>query len=282
MKSEIVAAGLRFAECPRWHEGRLWFSDMHDSLVMAFDPEGGPVEGVLRVPGKPGGLGWLPDGVLRVVSMTDRKLLEWTTTDELSVVADLSSYTPYLLNDMVLTQDGTAFVGGFGFDAFGGAPRQDTRLLMVDAKGGHQSVGTPLSFPNGMVISADGRTLIVAESHAHRLTAFDIEPTGELTAARVWADLGSLRATPDGICMDNEGCVWVASPRGRECLRVSAGGTIEERVSTGDRMCIAPVLGGDDGRTLFLCTAQELIPERCLTTRTSCIEAVRVDVPGNV
>jgi sugar lactone lactonase YvrE len=277
----IVCEGLAFAEGPRWHDGRLWFSDMHDGAVKTLDPATGVVERVVEIAGEPSGLGWRPDGTLLVVSMVDRRVLGWTADGGLTEVADLSAYTDERLNDMVVTADGRAYIGGFGFDLHGGGTPTPTTLLTVGPDGAHGIVADDMAFPNGMVITPDGTTLIVGESFGLRLTAFTIDAaTGALHGRRVWADLSAAGATPDGICLDADGCVWVSSPGTRACLRVREGGEIVDRISTEPQMCIACMLGGDDRRTLFVLTSKGLDPARAKELRTSRIESLRVDVPG--
>jgi sugar lactone lactonase YvrE len=278
----VVLDGLAFGEGPRWRGDQLWFSDMHDDRVLRYTPRTGALDDIAHVPGKPSGLGWDVDDALLVVSMDDRRLLRWggNGVDDLSEVADLSSYTDRPINDMVVSPDGRhAFIGGFGFDLHVGEQPRPTVLLAVDTStGSHRAVADGMSFPNGMVITPDGATLIVGESMAAQLTAFAIGGDGSLHDRRVWAPLAP--AFPDGICLDAEGCVWVASPGDRACLRVREGGEVVDRVSTGDQMAIACALGGDDGRTLFICTSRGIDPAKARERRTGCIETVVVDVPG--
>ena len=279
--TDLVLDGLAFGEGPRWRGDQLWFSDMHDERVLRFTPSTGALDEIARVPGKPSGLGWDADGALLVVSMDDRRLLRWSGggADELTEVADLSSYTDRPINDMVVRPGGLAYIGGFGFDLHAGEAVRPTVLLAVDpATGAHRAVADELGFPNGMVITADGRTLIVAESMAAQLSAFTIDDDGSLHGRRVWAPLAP--AFPDGICLDAEGCIWIASPGDRACLRVREGGEVVDRVTTGDQMAIACALGGDDGRTLYVCTSRGIDPQKAKERRTGRIEAVVVDVPG--
>lgn len=280
---EVVVEGLAFGEGPRWRDGRLWFSDMHGHVVQTLDPSTGAVDTVVEVPGAPSGLGWGLDGSLLVVSMDDRRLLRVRgdgDTRVLDEVADLSGYTPYPINDMVVSAVGTAYIGSFGFDLHGGGAPVETVILAVAPDGSHRVAAEGLAFPNGMVITPDGSTLVVGESFGARLTAFSIAADGTLRDRREWASLGTGGAMPDGICLDASGCVWVASPGTRECLRVREGGEVAERVSTGDRMAIACMLGDDDRRTLYILTSKGLDPVKARELRTGRIERVRVDVPG--
>lgn len=275
-ETTILLDGLCFPEGPRWHDGRLWFSDMHDHRVMTLDASG-RAETIVEVPQQPSGLGWLPDGRLLVVSMLDRRLLR-LDGDRLSEVADLSGLATLHCNDMVVDRAGRAYIGNFGFDLY--APQYEFRhaeIVLVEPDGAARVVAAELSFPNGTVITPDGRTLIVGESFAARLTAFDIEPDGSLTNRRLWAKLEG--ATPDGICLDAAGAVWVASPVSAECVRVAEGGSVLDRVPVRTQ-AFACMLGGPARRTLYICTANDSHPERCRAERSGRIESVEVDVPG--
>jgi sugar lactone lactonase YvrE len=275
MTTDVVLTGLAFAEGPRWHAGRLWFSDMYDHLVLAVDMDGN-AETILAVPGQPSGLGWLPDGTLLVVSMTDRRLLRLDPTG-LAEVADLSALATFHCNDMVVDAEGRAYVGNFGWDLHGGGSPVDAVLALVTPAGEMRVVAENLAFPNGTVITPNGRTLIVAETMAARLTAFDVAADGSLTNRREWARLDG--AVPDGICLDAEGGIWVASPISAEVLRVREGGAVTHRVSV-ETQAFACMLGGPDRRHLFVCTALDSEPSRCRETRSGRIEVVEVDVPG--
>ena len=270
-------SGLKFPECPRWHNGRLWFSDMRAGRVMVVD-QAGRAESIIEVPGDPGGLGFRPDGSLIVVSMRGRRLLRYHE-GALLPFADLSAYEPVANNDMTLDADGRAYVGGFGFDirTAGEQPRT-TNLILVTPDGEVRRVAADLNFPNGIVISADGRTLIVAETFARRLTAFEVAPDGSLSGRRTFAEFP--KAVPDGICIDAEGAVWLASPATREFLRVEDGGTITHRIELSGRRAYACMLGGEDRRTLFLCTAETNPQDPAAATAQGWIETVRVDVAG--
>lgn len=274
-KPTLIADGLAFAEAPRWHEGKLWFSDFYTHKVICID-HNGRQSTVADVPGQPSGLGWLPDGRLLVVSMTDRRLLR-KDSDGLNEVADLSALAPFHCNDMVVDRHGRAYIGNFGFDLVGRAPVKPTVLLMVTPAGEVRVVADDLLFPNGCVITPDGKTLIVAETFGKRLTAFDISEDGSLSGRRVWADLE--HAFPDGICLDAEGAIWIASPPTSEFLRVREHGEITNRIPV-ENQAIACALGGADRRTLYMVTGRLSKPEKSLTERNSRITAVQVDVPG--
>ena len=277
--SEVVVEGLAFGEGPRWHGDRLWFSDMHDHAVKAFVPATGCLEVVVDVPGSPSGLGWDAEGRLLIVSMDDRRLLRFDG-DTLTEVADLSGHTDRPINDMVVSASGVAYIGSFGFDLHAGETPRSTVLLAVDvATGAHRVAADEMHFPNGMVIAPDGATIIVAESFASRLTAFDIGTDGSLSNRREWALLEG-GEVPDGICLDADGCVWVSSPTTREFVRVHEGGDITERVPSGQNMAIACMLGDADRKTLYMLTSKGLDPEKAATLRTGRLERVRVSVAG--
>lgn len=273
--TEIRLDGLLFPETPRWRDGRLWLTDRYAQRVLTLSPRD-VVETILTMDDRPGGLGWLPDGALLVIAIETRRIYR-LVAGQLELHADLSAMTPWPCNDMLVDQAGRAFIGNYGYDIDGGAPLVSTKLIRVDPNGRALSVGGPVIFPNGTALSADGHTMIVAETYANRLSAFRVNSEGELENHRTWAELGT--ATPDGICLDSEDAVWVASPRTHEVLRVREGGAIADRVQP----CGIPyacVLGGADRRTLFVCTAQTSDPEAATRARAGCIETVRVAVPG--
>lgn len=273
-----VVEGLQFAEGPRWHAGRLWFSEMYGQRVLSVDPHGGEVRTEAEVPGQPSGLGWLPDDRLLVVSMRNRRLLRREDGGELVEVADLSRVATFDCNDMVVDRVGRAYVGNFGFDLHGGEEPRSAAIARVDPDGAVTIAADDLAFPNGTVITPDGGTLIVAETFGSRLTAFDVGPDGSLSNRRVWAQLEG--AVPDGICLDAEAAVWCASPVSNEVLRVSEGGSVQAKVLTGDRGAYACMLGGDDGRDLFVCTATTFEPGAGLSEDSARIEVTRVEVAG--
>ncbi|HEY5071329.1 MAG TPA: SMP-30/gluconolactonase/LRE family protein [Caulobacteraceae bacterium] len=268
--------GLAFPEGPRWRAGELFFSDMHAHEVLAMTPAG-ERRTVFRHDGPVSGLGWLPDGRMLIVSMADRRLLRLEADGRASVHADVSGIAAHNANDMVVDAHGRAFVGNFGFVYPGGEPKA-ARLARADPDGSVREAADGLMFPNGTVITPDGRTLVVAESFAGRLTAFDVGADGALSNRREWARLEG-GAVPDGICLDAEGAIWIASPMTNEALRVREGGEVTRRVKT-DRGAFACMLGGEDRRTLFLLTAQGSDPEKCQALRTGRIEAIGVEVPG--
>ena len=271
----VLIDGLVFPEGPRWRDGKLWFSDMLAGKVMRVDLDG-HAEIVATSPSTDwlSGLGWLPDGRLLVVAMQGRKLLR-LDGGKLVEAADLSALTSYLTNDMVVDARGRAYVGEVGFDVHGGAPFKAAALVLVTPEGRARVVDPDLSCPNGAVITPDGRTLIVAESLADRLTAYAIADDGSLSGRRTWAAVEGLG--PDGICLDAEGCIWVASPMRGIVQRVREGGEVLEGFPT-EIMPLAPMLGGPDRRTLFVCEGPR--PDEALVSRKGRIEIMRVEVPG--
>ncbi len=272
--TDVVAEGLGFPECPRWHEDALWFSDHALGRVYRMRPGGDP-EVVLEIPGQPSGLGWRPDGTLLIVSMVDRRLLGWDG-HEVRQVADFSDVFAWHGNDMVVDAAGRAYVGSFGFDLFGGDIKP-TVLMRVGPDNRAAVAAEGVVFPNGMVITPDGGTLILAETYAARLTAFDVSGGGELSGRREWAPTPGV--FPDGICLDAQGCVWVASPTTGEAILYREGGEVAGRVQTSREQAYACMLGGEDGRTLFICTATGLRHDKNRETRGGRIETARVEAP---
>ncbi len=273
LRIELLVDGLAFPEGPRWHDGRLWFSDVLAAEVLAVDLRGG-VERIAGVPGLPSGLGWLPDGSLLIVSAEDRTLVRWHD-GALAVHADLSSLASFGCNDMVVDADGRAWVGAC--DNAGIPTPAESELLVVDPDGAARVVDSAMRFPNGSVVTPDGRTLIVAETFGHRLTAFRLDGDGGAADRRAWADLG--RALPDGIALDAEGAVWYADPGSNECVRVREGGEVLQRVAT-PQPCFACALGGPEGTTLFLLTSGSMDHRVNLAERPGAISVVEVDVPA--
>ena len=271
----VLLDGLHFPEGPRWHDGRLWFSDFYAHEVVAVDMQG-QRETIVTVPKQPSGLGWLPDGRLLVVSMKDRKVMR-LDPDGLKVHADLWDLAAFNCNDMVVDAEGRAYVGNFGFNHYVDEKPKPAVLIRIDPDGSASVAADGFRFPNGTVITPDGGTLVIGETRGKVLTAFDRAADGSLSNRRVWADLGE--NYPDGICLDAEGAIWVADPRNNEVIRVHEGGTVSQRVSTGDLGAFACMLGGADRRTLFVCTAKMSGPGAA-EIRSGRIEQIGVDVPG--
>ena len=248
-----LMSGLVFGEQPRWHEGRLWFSDWGTQEVIAVDLDGSS-EIVLRGPSFPLCVDWLPDGRLLVVSARDGLLLRREHDGSLVTYGDLKTASdPPAVNELVVDARGNAYVNGGGFDMMAGAEFAPGVIALVAPDGSARQVAGGLAFPNGMLVMPDSSTLIVAESYGKRLTAFDIDAGGGLSDRRVWADLGD--GVPDSICADAENAVWYADVPNKRCVRVREGGQVLETIDL-DRGCFACALGGPDGTTLFMLAQQ--------------------------
>jgi sugar lactone lactonase YvrE len=243
MTAEVFATGLGLGESPRWHDGRLWVCDWVAGHVLTFSGDGRR-EVVLEMPGLPFSIDWLVDG---------RPVLT-STVGVVTVEPDgtLASYggTGRGWNEIVIDRHGNCFVNAAGFDLMGGEQPKPGVVAVVTPAGRTREVADDVWFPNGMAVAED--VLIVAESYGHCLTAFDIASDGSLSGRRVWADLGD--ANPDGICLDADGAVWYADVPHQRCVRVAEGGQVLDVVEV-DRGCFACMLGGADGRTLFIVAA---------------------------
>ncbi len=272
----LLADGFVFLEGPRWHDGSLWVSDMWGFKVYRISTNGAR-EVLFELPERPSGLGFLPDGTPLVVSMANRKILK-LVNGALVEHADLSAHVSGDCNDMVVDAQGRAYVGNFGFDLFNGAPPQMANLVRVDPDGSTHVVAQELNFPNGAVLTNGGRTLVVAETFGNVLTAFDLAADGTLSNRRVWAALGE--RTPDGICLDQDGAIWVASFMTGEFLRVLEGGTVSDIVPVPGKAAVACQLGGEDGRTLFCLTYEGTIEDLHQGKVAGAIETVRVNSPA--
>ncbi len=248
---QMLRTGIAFGESPRWHDGRLWFADWGAQELIAVDVEGRS-EVAVRVPSFPFCVDWLPDGRLLIVSARDRLLLRREPDGSLATHADLSGLSNYPWNEIVVDGRGNAYVNNIGFEFPCGEFAPGT-VTLIAPDGSVRQVADGVAFPNGMAVTPDNTTLIVAESYANKLTAFDIVEDGGLSNRRVWADLGD--GVPDGLCLDAEGAVWYADVPNKRCVRVREGGEVLQTIDL-DRGCFACMLGGPDGKTLFL-VAQE-------------------------
>ena len=295
------AEGIYFGEGPRWHQDKLWFSDMQGMKVMTLDLNNN-LETICEVPNQPSGLGWLPNGDLLIVSMIDRQILRFSD-GSLSIHADLSEHVKYNCNDMVVSEDGTAYVGNFGMkDA------QDrikaTHLMIVKPDGTIIKGPENLNFPNGSVITEDGKNLIVGETLGGRLTSFDITEEGLLENRKVWAATGSrlllyfikfLRKigitftestgsskfyVPDGICMDENDGIWVASPTSSSVIRIEKGGRITDEIKT-PKNAYACMLGGLDKKTLYIMVAESSDATICRESPKGEIYSTEVSFAGS-
>lgn len=272
---EVLLDGLTIPEGMRWRDGKLWFSDLLAFRVMTVDLAG-RTQILGEVPNRPAGLGFLPDGRLLIVSMRDSRLLR-LDKDGLVEAADLSTLVRAYCNDMVVDAAGRAYVGDVGYDRHVGETPRAGAVIRVDPDGALERVADDIVFPNGAAITPDGRTFILAETFAGRLTAFDIDGTGALSNRRVFADIGG---TPDGLCLDAEGAVWVADHQGHRILRVLEGGRIARTIETGERHAFTCTLGGEDRRTLLFSTSIGNTHAEFQRNRQGRIEVLRVDVPG--
>jgi sugar lactone lactonase YvrE len=244
---KTLMEGIGLGESPRWHEGRLWFADWVAEELIVLDAEGRS-EVVAEVRSLPFSIDWLPDGPLLITS--GQKLLRMEPDGSLVTHVDLRDLSEHGWNEIVVDGRGNAYVNNIEFDMMGGEEAKPGIIGVVTPDGEARQVADGLAFPNGMVVTPDDSTLIVAESYEGRLTAFDIDEGGGLSNRRVWADLGE---GGDGICMDAEGAVW--SPKFKACVRVTEGGEVVDEIEL-DRFCFACMLGGEDGRTLFMNVAQ--------------------------
>jgi sugar lactone lactonase YvrE len=281
--TRVLADGLYFGEGPRWHDGRLWLSDFYAHAVKSVSLAG-DLRTEFEIDDQPSGLGWMPDGSMLIVSMTKRQLLRRTPDGTIAVHADLGHIATFHCNDMVVDSRGGAYVGNFGFDldaemAARGvqsvlASHPTAKLAYVAPDGTTRVAADDMHFPNGPVITPDGKTLILGETFGAVLTAFDIGPEGELSNRRVWAPTAP--AVPDGICLDADGAIWVANPVAPQCLRIAEGGEVLEVIDTG-KPCYACMLGGDDGKTLFMLTAAGSDSGEAAKVRTGKILVATVD-----
>lgn len=264
----MLLDGLLFPESPRWHNNKLWFSDMDRHEVLTSDLNGN-METIVKIQNRPSGLGWLPNDRLLIVSMENCRLLRLDPKG-VTEYADLSNHATFYCNDMVVDKKGRAYIGNFGFDYFNTKPFKPAEIVLVDINGDVRVVADNMAFPNGTVITQDDDTLIVGETFAARITAFDILEDGSLINRRIWANLKSL--APDGICLDAEGGIWLAAPGRHRVVRVIEGGKITHKIKV-ERDAYACMLGGPDRDILFIATSShERINGR--------IEYVKVEIPG--
>ncbi|WP_448479708.1 SMP-30/gluconolactonase/LRE family protein [Mycolicibacter minnesotensis] len=263
-----LAGGFCFGEGPRWFEGLLWFSDMLGEAIHTVNLRGSMT--TVPLPGHtPSGLGFRPDGSLLIASASDRQVLCYDG-DTVTMLADLSELVPADLGDMVVDAAGRAYIGSQAYS--GGV------LVRVDPDASVHLVTEDLDFPNGMAITPDGGTLIVAESMGRRLTRFTVDADGELRDRRVFAD--GLDGPPDGIALDAAGGVWTAMTLANQFERITEGGVVTDRIATGERAAIACALGGPKRRTLFLLSSTTAYPKHLIGTRDSRLDAVSVEIPG--
>lgn len=283
--TRVLTEGIYFGEGPRWHDGRLWFSDFYAHAVKSVSLAG-DLRTEVEIDDQPSGLGWMPDGSLLIVAQLKRQLLRRFPDGRIAVHAELGHIADFHCNDMVVDSRGGAYVGNFGFDLDAAihargvesviADHPTAKLAYVSPTGGTQVAAEDLHFPNGPVITPDGKTLILGETLGGVLTAFDIGADGALSNRRVWAQ--TWPRVPDGIALDADGAIWIANPIAPECARIADGGDVLEVVETG-QPCFACMLGGDDGRTLFMLTAASSDHEAAAAKQTGRILVAEVDSP---
>ncbi|WP_144097449.1 SMP-30/gluconolactonase/LRE family protein [Croceicoccus sediminis] len=272
----VLASDFIFPEGLIWRDGGLWMSDMFGKACFQLSA-GGEKQSICSVPNRPSGIGFLPDGTPLVVSMVDRKLMK-LVDGGLQVHADLSDVATGEVNDILVDDAGRAYVGNFGYDLFGGAEAQTANIAMVMPDGSVSIVADDLVFPNGMVLVDGGRTMVVSETFANRLTAYDVDEHGKLSNRRVYVDLGE--RAPDGLCVDKQDGIWVSSFVTGEFLRVTPDGAITDLIACGDKRAVACALGGEDGRTLYCSTFGGHLEDMVAQKRVGSIETVKVEVPG--
>ncbi|WP_031469174.1 SMP-30/gluconolactonase/LRE family protein [Sciscionella sediminilitoris] len=285
-----IAQGFSFLESPRWHEDRIWFSDFYTGRVLSAEEDGTGQRVEAELADQPSGLGWLPDGRLLIIAMRDAVVLRREPGGELVPHAARGAAAKGYLNDMVADAQGRLFAGSFGFDLMNGEPIAATSLVRMDPDGSVTVVAEDMLFPNGSVITEDGR-LLVGETFGNRVTAFDIAEDGTLRNRRVWAKFGEPpagtaleevlpqgRVAADGCCLDAEGALWIADALNARVIRVCEGGEIVEEIHPGTGV-FACMLGGADGKTLFLCAAPDFAEANRRAAREAALLSVRVEVP---
>jgi sugar lactone lactonase YvrE len=276
IQSSLVAERLSWPEAPRWRDGALWFADCHHfqlkKVISGHEPEV-----IASVPGRPAGMGFHPDGRLLLASALDKKL--WWVGEEGDLVqaADLSDHARGLLNDMVVDANGRAWVGDTGFNLAAGGRERPGRLLTWAPGQAVECAAENVRFPNGIAITPDGATLYLAETFASQVTAFDIQENGRLANRRPHAQL---EGRPDGMCLDDEGALWVALLWNREFHRIGKDGQVIQRIELDTEMAVSCVLGGEDRKTLFYCTAELDDRDKSNIRRNGFIRSMRVSRAG--
>ncbi len=275
-----LMTGIVFGESPRWHDDRLWFADWGAQEVIAVDGEG-KSEVAVRVPfpSIPMSIDWLPGTErLLIISSSEGRVMRREPDGSLAVHADLSGLSDLGWNEIVADGRGNVYVNGAGFDLMAGAEFAPGIIAVATADGSVRQVADDIAFPNGMAVTPDNSTLIIADSYARRLTAFDIAADGGLSNRRVWADLGD--GVPDGICLDAENAVWYADVPNKRCVRVREGGEVLQTVNA-DRGCFACMLGGQDRSTLFMIATEWRGPQNMTSgPRTGQVLATPAPAPG--
>jgi sugar lactone lactonase YvrE len=269
---QILMTGIAFGESPRWHDNRLWFSDWMAQEIIAVDLDG-KSEAITKVQAMPFCIDWLPDGNLVITSGKD--ILRMEPDGRLVTHADLSNLTEYGWNEIVVDGRGNIYVNGAEFDLMAGEAFRPGIIALLSPDGSSRQVAEDIAFPNGMAVTPDDSTLIVAESYGKKLSAFDIGSDGSLSNRRVWAEVDG---HPDGICIDSEGAVWYADVPNKRCARVSEGGEVLETINL-DRGCFSCALGGVKGNTLFM-VAQEWKGTEDMNSGTRTGQVLVTDAPA--
>jgi sugar lactone lactonase YvrE len=272
---ELVTKGIVFPESPRWHAGRLWFSDVYDFALKAVDLDGN-LEVIAQVPGRPSGLGVLPDGRMLMATALEKRLYAVAADGEMELVADVSSLATGLLNDMVVDSHGRAYVGDNGFNPVTEDFKPGRTILVAPGRE-PEIAAEDVHLHNGCAISPDGRTLYVAETFGLRVSRFAIDDDGRLSERAVHAELPS---RPDGLCLDAEGCLWVAMVEDSEYVRIDPGGEVVQRIAGAASFTLACALGGPDRRLLFLDSADTSMERLKDGDSVGRIDYVEVPVPG--
>jgi len=274
-KVQTLLTGRAFVESPRWHEGRLWFSDWLTRDIIAVDLRGRN-EAMFRVPSFPFSIDWLPDGSLLATSGT--QVLRGQPDGSLTSHAELSNLSKKGLNEIVVDGRGNVYVNAVGFDLLAGENFAPGIIALLTPDGTARQVADGIAFPNGMAVTPDNSTLIVAESYGKKLTAFDIKQDGSLSKRREWANLGS--GVPDGICIDSDNAVWYGDVPNKRCVRVREGGEVLQVIDL-DRGCFACILGGADRKTLFMMAAEwRGLSKKSDGPRTGQVLTVEAPAPG--
>jgi len=276
---EKVAGGFCFAEGPRWHDGAVYLSDIHDDAIERVDTDGTTTR-VADLPGSPISMSFAADDCILVSALSAGWLWRIDANGKVSEFLDLAPLSPHNFGDLVIDEQGRIYLANQGFDYTAGLPDTvDSPIFLLTPAGASREVARGFNYANGLAITPDGTTLIVAESFAHRLLALDIDDDGSLGNRRVLAQFDD-GSRPDGICCDADGAVWSANAIGREVVRCTLDGEITHRVPTGDALAISCILGGDDGRDLYVTTATTANRDLARQTRQSALWRTRAEVPA--
>lgn len=270
--SKALKAGFSFPEGLRWHEGALWFSDMHTGDVFTLNPDSAELQKLFVIDDQPSGMGWLPDGSLLLSQMLSRTVLRRFPDGSSKVHADLSDLSAYPINELVVDEFGNSFIGTFGYDIYAGAPRLPGSVYLITPNGEISLAADQFDFPNGSVILPGTNTLVIAHSFSPELTGFEINSDGTLTNRRSWAALPE-GTTADGLAVDSQGRVWVSSILTSEFLRVGFGGDITYRIETPGRLAVDCVVDGRNDDVLYLSTSNSIQPAET-KVRSGAIECV--------